>query len=88
MQGGGVVFRVEAVVRRYPLQAAERGLAAPWLGQSVTALEALDALEGVLATELTWEGRTGGMERKREIKLLQKVQTVHFKNSLIKPEFV
>lgn len=67
VQGGGVVFRVEAVVRRYPLQAAERGLAAPRLGQPVAALEALDALEGVLATELTYErraGRRGGGEIK------------------------
>ncbi|TNN74966.1 hypothetical protein EYF80_014711 [Liparis tanakae] len=65
--GGGVVLRVEAVVRRYPLQAAERGLAAPRMGQSVAALEALDALEGVLATELTYEGRRGegGMVEKR-----------------------
>lgn len=55
LQGGGVVLGVEAVVRRYPLQAAERGLAAPRLGQPVAALEALDALEGVLAAELTWE---------------------------------
>lgn len=60
MQGSGVVFRVEAVVWRYPLQAAEWRLAAPWLGQSVTALEALDALEGVLATELTCEARRKG----------------------------
>lgn len=55
LQGGGVVLGVEAVVRRYPLQAAERGLAAPRLGQPVAALEALDALEGVLAAKLTWE---------------------------------
>lgn len=57
LQGGGVVLGVEAVVRRYPLQAAERGLAAPRLSQPVAALEALDALEGVLAAELTWESR-------------------------------
>lgn len=57
VQGGGVVLRVEAVVRGYPLQAAEGGLAAPRLGQPVAALEALDALEGVLAAELTCEER-------------------------------
>lgn len=59
VQGGGVVFWVKAVVGRYPLQAAERWLAAPWLGQPVAALKALDALEGVLAAELTCEGRKG-----------------------------
>lgn len=53
MQGAGVVLRVEAVVGRHPLQAAEGGLAAPRLGEAVTALKALDALEGVLATQLT-----------------------------------
>lgn len=57
LQGGGVVLGVEAVVGRYPLQAAERRLAAPRLGQPVAALEALDALEGVLAAEFTWEPR-------------------------------
>ena len=60
VQGGGVVLRVEAVVRGYPLQAAEGGLAAPRLGQPVAALEALDALEGVLAAELTCEERMRG----------------------------
>lgn len=54
VQGGGVVFRVEAVVGRYPLQAAERWLTTPGLGQSLTALEALDALKGILATKLAW----------------------------------
>lgn len=53
VQGGGVVLGVEAVVRRHPLQAAEGRLAAPRLGQPVAALEALDALEGVLAAQLT-----------------------------------
>ena len=60
VQGGGVVLRVEAVVRGYPLQAAEGGLAAPRLGQPVAALEALDALEGVLAAKLTCEQRMKG----------------------------
>lgn len=55
MQGSGVVFRVKAVIGWYPLQAAEWGLAAPRLGQSVAAFKAIDALEGVLATELTWK---------------------------------
>lgn len=54
VQGGGVVLGVEAVVRRHPLQAAEGRLAAPRLGQPVAALEALDALEGVLAAQLAW----------------------------------
>lgn len=53
VQGGGVVLRVEAVVRRHPLQAAEGRLAAPRLGESVAALEALDALERVLAAQFT-----------------------------------
>lgn len=96
MQGSGVVFRVEAVVWRYPLQAAEWRLAAPWLGQSVTALKALDALKGVLATKLTWDGRTSGNGKGERIEVVTKEQTAnctfysisHFKNSLIKPEFV
>lgn len=54
VQGGGVVFWVKAVVGRYPLQAAERRLTTPGLGQPLTALEALDALKGVLATKLAW----------------------------------
>lgn len=59
VQGGGVVLRVEAVVGRDPLQAAEGRLAAPGLGQPLTALEALNALEGILATKLPWGGDRG-----------------------------
>lgn len=68
MQGGGVIFRVEAVIGRYPLQAAERGLAAPGLSQPLAALEALDALEGVLATELTCEARTKLVSRDTSVR--------------------
>lgn len=60
MQGSGVVFWVKAVIWRNPLQAAEWRLTAPWLGQSVTALIALNALKGVLAAEFTWDERMGG----------------------------
>lgn len=75
VQGGGVVFRLKAVVWRYPLQAAEWRLAAPWLGQSITALKALNALKGVLATELTWEEQTSG-HGKREKSKCYKAATV------------
>lgn len=57
MQGCGVVLRIEAVVWRYSLQAVERRLAAPRLGQPVIALEAVNAFKRVLATELTWQGK-------------------------------
>lgn len=57
VQSGGVVLRIEAVVRRYSLQAVERGLAAPRLSQPVAALEAVNAFKRLLATELTWQGK-------------------------------
>lgn len=53
-QGGRVVLRVEAVIGGDALQALEGGLAAPGLRQAVTAVVALYALEGVLASQLTW----------------------------------
>ena len=52
VQGAGVVLRLKAVVGGHPLQAAEGRLAAPGVGEPVTALQAVDALEGVLATQL------------------------------------
>lgn len=58
-QGGRVVLGVEAVVGRDALQALEGGLAAPGLRQAVAAVVALDALEGVLASQLTWRGHRG-----------------------------
>lgn len=54
MQSSGVIFRVKAVVWRYPLKTVEWGLAAPWLGQSVTAFKAINALKGVLTSEFAW----------------------------------
>lgn len=56
-QDGWIVLGVEAVVGRDALQAVERRLAAPGLGEAVTAVVALYALEGVLAPELTWRRR-------------------------------
>lgn len=53
-QGGGVVLRVKAIVGGDALQALEGGLAAPGLRQVVTAVVALYALKGVLATQFTW----------------------------------
>ena len=74
-QGGWIVLGVEAVVGGDALQAVERRLAAPGLGEAVAAVVALYAFEGVLAPELTWRrrrrrrreeeggGRGGGMGR-------------------------
>lgn len=56
-QGSGIVLGVEAVVGGDTLQAVERGLAAPGLGEAVTTVVALHALKGVLAPELTWRSR-------------------------------
>lgn len=56
-QGGWVVLRVEAVVGGDALQAVEGRLAAPGLGEAVTAVVALYALKGVLAPELPWRRR-------------------------------
>lgn len=69
MQGSGVVFWIKAVIWRYPLQTAEWRLAAPWLGQSVTALKALNALKGVLATKLTWGEEVKGREERKRKKI-------------------
>lgn len=56
-QGSWIVLGVEAVVGGDALQAVERRLATPGLGEAVAAVIALYALEGVLAPELTWRRR-------------------------------
>lgn len=55
MQGCGIVLWVKAVVGGDTLQTVEWRLTAPWLRQTVTAIEALSALEWVLASQFTWE---------------------------------
>lgn len=53
-QGSWVVLGVEAVIGGDALQAVERWLAAPGLGEAVTTIVALYALKRVLAPEFTW----------------------------------
>ena len=66
VQGAGVVLRFEAVVGGHPLQAAEGRLAAPGVGEPVTALQAVDALEGVLAAQLACGRSAEGVRQSGE----------------------